>query len=193
MAWLCPKWKHAPTITSIAHKLRHCVSVCPFPICKDFIFLFLFFFKFPKRLNYSFKPWAVCQHIGLSHLYVALLLTLLVKLFFSQPTITFSFPCHPCLWHTEGLWKKGQVLRIFTTRVSGKIVTLRLWRFKNRGQWVSPAILGCVLRITVLSGGEREREREREREKERDRQKERERESCVNDNLATLLHGTLPC
>lgn len=62
------------------------------------------------------------------------------------------------LWHT-GPWKKGQVLRIFTMRVSGKIVTLRLTRFKNRGQPHSPAILGCVLRITVLEGREREKEK----------------------------------
>lgn len=28
------------------------------------------------------------------------------KLFCSRPAITFSFPCHPCLWHTEAHEKK---------------------------------------------------------------------------------------
>lgn len=64
----------------------------------------------------------------------------LAKLFCSWLPIAFSFPCNPCLWHTDGHEKRSRFTHLHHACISGKIVTLRLWT-------VSPAILSCLLRI----------------------------------------------
>lgn len=60
-----------------------------------------------------------------SHLYIAPLWT-----FRSAVSRRSHFPSH-VPWHAEAHEKKGHALRVFTTHVSGKIVTLRLWSFKD--------------------------------------------------------------
>lgn len=119
----------------------------------------------------------VCLQRIPSGLYIAPLLTL-------QNCFTVGWPSHfpshvTPVCDTPRPKKKKVKSYAFSPRVyQEKSLSCGCGGLKTEGNESPPAILGCVLRITVL----RVKESKRERAKE----------SCVNDNLATLLHGTLP-
>lgn len=82
------------------------------------------------------------------------------KLFYSWLAITFSFPCHPCLWHTKAQEKKVKSYAFSPRVYQEKSLSCGCGGLKTEGNESPPAILGCVLRITVLRVKESKRERE---------------------------------